>query len=63
MLKTEQAGLVDFCSSKKNGIVIDKGKEDFQERYDEVFFQASYLAKVRGKEHREKGSWLIKASR
>jgi hypothetical protein len=43
--------------------VVDKGKMDFQERYDEVFHQASYLAKTRGKEHRDKGSWLIKTSR
>ena len=63
MLKTDQAGLVDFCSSKANGIIIDKGKDDFQERYEDVFYQASYLAKIRGKENRDKGSWLIKTSR
>jgi len=63
MMNTEQGGLVDFCNTKKNGIVVDKGKMDFQERYDEVFHQASYLAKTRGKEHRDKGSWLIKTSR
>ena len=63
MMKTEQGGLVDFCNSKRNGIVIDKHKEDFQEHYDEVFHQASYLAKTRGKEKRDKGSWLIKTSR
>jgi hypothetical protein len=63
MMKRMQGGLVDFCNTKKNGIVVDKGKMDFQERYDEVFHQASYLAKTRGKEHRDKGSWLIKTSR
>lgn len=62
MLKTEQAGLVDFCGSHANGIIIDKSKPDFQERYEDVFYQASYLAKIRGKEHRDKGSWLIKTS-
>lgn len=63
MLKNDQDGLVDFCNSKRNGIIINKNKEDFQDRYDEAFYQVSYLAKVRGKEHRHKGDWLIKSSR
>ena len=62
-LNTDQSGLVDYCNSKQNGIIVDQNKDDFQAKYDEAFYQVSYLAKVRGKENREKGSWLIKASR
>ena len=62
-LNTAHSGLVDYCNSKQNGIIVDQSKDDFQAKYDEAFYQVSYLAKVRGKENREKGSWLIKASR
>ena len=62
-LNTNQSGLVDYCNSKQNGIIVDQSKDDFQAKYDEAFYQVSYLAKVRGKENRDKGSWLIKASR
>ena len=62
-LTTTQSGLVDYCNSKQNGIIVDQNKDDFQAKYDEAFYQVSYLAKVRGKENRDKGAWLIKASR
>ncbi|WP_298069337.1 inovirus-type Gp2 protein [uncultured Mailhella sp.] len=62
-LGTEQDGLIDFCSSHENGIIIDKNSDDFNSNYNKAFYQVSYLAKVRGKENRDKGSWLIKTSR
>ena len=47
----------------ENGIIIRRNSPDYEEQYDKTFYQLSYLAKVRGKENRDKGSWLIKTSR
>jgi len=43
--------------------VIRRNSADYEEQYDKTFYQLSYLAKVRGKKNRDKGSWLIKTSR
>jgi len=56
-------GLVDHCNKHKNGIIINRNSSSFEEDYDKVFYQLSYLAKVRGKEDREKGSWLVRTTR
>jgi len=63
MMKTNEDGLVDFCNRYENGIIIRRNSPDYEEQYDKTFYQLSYLAKVRGKENRDKGSWLIKTSR
>lgn len=56
-------GLVDHCNRNKNGIVIDRNSSSFESDYNSAFYQLSYLAKVRGKEDREKGSWLVRTTR
>ena len=63
MLNTTEEGLVDYCNRYENGIIIKRNSSDYEYQYNKVFYQLSYLAKVRGKEHRDKGSWLIKTSR
>ena len=64
MNNSNEVGLVDFCNKNgKNGIMIDKNSDDFEQKYNEAFYQASYLAKIRGKEHPDKGSWRVKKSR
>ena len=56
-------GLVDYCNRQENGIVIDRNSPSFEKDFDKGFYQTSYLAKVRGKESREKGSWLVRTTR
>ena len=63
MMNTNEDGLVDYCNKHENGMVIRRNSADYEEQYDKTFYQLSYLAKVRGKENRDKGSWLIKTSR
>ena len=63
MMNTSEDGLVDYCNKYENGMVIRRNSADYEEQYDKTFYQLSYLAKVRGKENRDKGSWLIKTSR
>ena len=64
MIGSNQKGLVDFCYKHgRNGIMLDKNSYDFEKQYNEAFYQASYLAKIRGKQNPDKGSWLVKKSR
>jgi len=63
MMNTSEDGLVDYCNKYENGMVIRRNSPDYEEQYDKTFYQLSYLAKVRGKKNRDKGSWLIKTSR
>ena len=64
MNNSTEDGLVDFCNKNgDNGIMIDKNSEDFEDQYNRAFYQASYLAKTTGKEHRDKGSWIVRKSR
>lgn len=62
VLKDEyQPGLVDYCDKKgPNSYMISRG--DIA-TYDAFFYQASYLAKVRGKGRLEKGEWLVRGTR
>lgn len=63
-LKTENQGLVDYCNKLgENGIIMDRNKDDLQEKINECSYQASYLAKEKGKENKTKGSWLVKGTR
>lgn len=63
MLSTNEDGLVDYCNRYENGIIIKRNSPDYEKQYDKTFYQLSYLTKVRGKENRDKGAWLIKTSR
>lgn len=63
-LKTDSQGLVDYCDKKgKNGIIMDKNKENFQDKLNECSYQASYLAKASSKENKAKGSWAVSGTR
>lgn len=63
-LGTDAQGLVDHCNrSGKNGIIIDRNKEDFEDKKKQCSHQGSYLAKVRGKENNAKGTWLVGGTR
>ena len=63
-IASNDPGLVDYCDKHgKNGIMIDRNKEDFEQKLNEASHQASYLAKVRGKENRAKGAWQVRSTR
>lgn len=62
-LSTKAEGLVHFCNTKENGIIIDRNKHDFQNKLEECHYQVSYLAKSRGKENLSKGTWLVTGTR
>lgn len=64
VLKTDAAGLVEYCNKNgRNPILMDRNGETYRSDIDEAFYQASYLAKERGKEGKAKGSWLVASSR
>ncbi len=64
VLHTDHQGLVNYCNEKgENGIIIDRNKEDFEEKKNQCSHQASYLAKVREKDKQAKGSWTVKGTR
>jgi hypothetical protein len=57
-------GLVDFCN--KNGpsaYLIDRNDPNYEDIKKQAFYQASYLAKTRGKEDKAKGSWTMLGTR
>lgn len=61
---SNNSGLVDFCNREAPCFyMIDRNDPDHQQVKDDAFHQASYLAKVRGKEAREKGSWKVMGTR
>ncbi len=63
-IKTDINGLVDYCNKQgKNGMVINRNSEDYENIKNKCSYQASYLAKVRGKDNRDKGSWLVSGTR
>ena len=63
-LRTDAQGLVDYCNrSGANGIIMDRNKEDFEDKKNQCSHQGSYLAKERGKENKVKGSWGVRATR
>lgn len=63
-LKTDVAGLVDYCDKNgKNGMIINRNSEDYEKTRHELSHQASYLAKTRGKDNNQKGSWLVSGTR
>ena len=55
--------LVHYCNEHENGIVLDKSDDEFNAKYDKVFFKLSYLAKAHGKEDRDTRTWLVRSSR
>jgi hypothetical protein len=61
---TGNTGLVDFCDRENTcSYIIDRNSPDFETIRNQAFHQASYLAKMRGKEDRNKGSWRVIGSR
>lgn len=54
------SGLVHY--SKKSHF-LDRTSPDFQQAVNDSFYHGSYLFKVRGKEHRRKGSWMVRGTR
>lgn len=57
------SGLVHFCNQNgENGIMMDRNKENFKEQLNAASYQASYLAKERGKDNAEKGSWISRGT-
>jgi hypothetical protein len=57
-------GLVDFCDRQgQSSYIVDRNQPDFESTINAAFHQASYLAKVRGKEDRSKGQWLVMGTR
>jgi hypothetical protein len=57
---SEQSGLVDFCNKQgENGLIIHRDAENMQEQKDACSYQASYQAKERHKETKEKGTWTV----
>ena len=42
-------GLVDACMRYENGILLDRNRQDYIQKYQDVYRQLSYLAKENGK--------------
>lgn len=63
-LDTDTDGLVHFSESNgKQGIMIDRNSEDFEQQKNSTVYAGSYLAKARSKEHNPKGSRVSSSSR
>ncbi len=63
-IKSTANGLVDHCNRNgANGLMINRNSDDFQSQLNACSYQASYLAKSRGKEHKAKGDWLVSGTR
>ena len=62
VLKEEyREGLVNYCNQLgKNSYMLER---DDEKTLNKFFYQASYLAKVRGKDRREKGLWIVRGTR
>ena len=54
------SGLVHYCEKSH---LLDRTSENFQQAVHDSFYHSSYPFKVRGKEHRHKGSWLVRGTR
>ena len=54
------SGLVHYCEKSH---LLDRTSENFQQALNDSFYHNSYPFKVRGKEHRCKGSWLVRGTR
>lgn len=61
---SENDGLVEFCKSNgKMGIMVNRNSENLHEEIEKAVYAASYLAKTRSKEDRQKGARVSSASR
>ena len=64
VLNSSNAGIVDFCNKLgTNGILIDRNSQLLKQQIEACTFQASYIAKVRSKENKLKGTWLTGGTR
>ena len=71
--KEQVKGLIDYCNktpdknnpNKKlpSSYMLDRNASDFHETVNQATHQASYLAKTRGKDNKEKGLWTISKTR
>jgi hypothetical protein len=60
----ENNGLVDFCNRQgPSSYMIDRNSPQYEDIKNKAFHQASYLAKIRGKDERNKGQWLVMGTR
>lgn len=59
----ENSGLVDFCDQNKNGIMIRRNSPHFNEQYDQVHQQMSYIAKDKAEDIIPAGTRVISYSR
>jgi len=56
--------VVDRCDrSGNNGLILKRNADDYQAKLNQCSYQASYLAKERGKEKKGKGSRLVSGTR
>lgn len=53
-------GLVHYCEKSH---VLDRTSPDFQQALHDSFYHNSYPFKIRGKEHRQKGTWMVRGTR
>ena len=60
---SEQEGLVHYCLQHKNGIIARRDEDDYKDNINKIFYQASYLAKLRDKEERSIGSRMCLKNR
>jgi hypothetical protein len=60
----EKNGLVDHCNKKgTNSFMIDRNSDNYSDTINNAFYQASYLAKTRGKENTPKSVWTVLGTR
>lgn len=63
-LDTDVNGLVHFSDSNgRQGIMIDRNSDNFEQQKNNVVYAGSYLAKTKSKEHNPKGSRVSSSSR
>ena len=63
-LDTDVNGLVHFSDSNgRQGIMIDRNSDNFEQQKNDVVYAGSYLAKTKSKEHNPKGSRVSSSSR
>ena len=63
-INSDNDGLVDYCDKNgPNGLMITRSSPDVLTQINRCSYQASYLAKIKTKDARGKGCWLMGGSR
>ena len=61
---SDNKGLVDYCDKNgPNGLMVVRSSPDVMEQLNKLSYQASYLTKIKTKDNRGKGNWLMGGSR